>query len=163
MPWSWPENESEVCWWVANFGEADKTKDVKLICQSMAVTRMLLHRARLATSSKLRAEWDRRLDNNSIASDVLSSNRELWASAGGPNPESLLTPTESALDLCAKTVVTLQAMLAKHGPQGGLDSFVQDPFPSAQHTGARGATQSARPRMQHATRTLRKPSSCCAS
>ena len=105
---------------------------MKLICRSMAVTRMELHRARLATSAKLRAEWDRRLDKNALAIDILSSNQQLWESAGGPDPESLGNPTESALDQCAKTVVMLQAMLAKHGPRGGLDSFVQDRSPMLQ-------------------------------
>ena len=93
---------------------------------------MELHRARLATSAKLRAEWDRRLDKNALAIDILSSNQQLWESAGGPDPESLGNPTESGLDHCAKTVVVLQAMLAKHGPSGGLDSFVQDRHPMLQ-------------------------------
>ena len=112
--------------WIANYGEEDKTKEVKLICRSMACVKMELHQARLATSAKLRAEWDRRLDKNSAGVDILNSNLQLWTKAGGTDPETLASPTEIMLEHCAKTVEVLQAMLQKHGPQGGLDSFVQD-------------------------------------
>ena len=92
----------------------------------MACTRLELHQSRLATSAKLRAEWDRRLEKNAVAVDVLNSNRLLWMTAGGADPETLISPTEISLDHCARTVQLLQAMLQKHGPRGGLDSFVQD-------------------------------------
>ena len=92
----------------------------------MACARLELHQARLATSAKLRAEWDRRLEKNAVAVDVLNSNRSLWMAAGGADPETLATPTEISLDRCENTVRVLQAMIQKHGPRGGLDSFVQD-------------------------------------
>ncbi len=141
-----------MCFWVANFGEEDKTKEVKLICRSMAVTRMELHQARLASSAKLRAEWDRRLDKNAVAVDVLNTNRQLWLKADGPDPENLGNPTESLLEHCAKTVGVLQAMLAKHGPRGGLDSFVQDHIIAIYYniTGIH----------QHDIRTSRRPLNC---
>ena len=97
-----------------------------MICRSLAITRMELHQSRLATSAKLRAAWDRRLERNAVAVDILSSNRQLWLHAGGLDPETLANPTEMALDGCSKTVGALHAMLEKHGPSGGLDSFVQD-------------------------------------
>ncbi len=97
-----------------------------MICRSMACARLELHQARLATSAKLRAEWDRRLEKNAVAVDVLNSNRSLWMAAGGADPETLASPTEISLDRCANTVRVLQAMIQKHGPRGGLDSFVQD-------------------------------------
>ena len=154
LKWDWPEDETQACWWIANYGDhtggtasvprrtlvcfaegssmhspvgdEDKTKEVKLVCRSMACTRMELHQSRLATSAKLRAEWDRRLENNAVAVDVLNSNRQLWMTAGGVDPETLVSPTEPSLDHCARTVQLLRAMLQKHGPRGGLDSFVQD-------------------------------------
>ncbi len=126
LKWNWPEDETQACWWIANYGEEDKTKDVKMICRSMAVTRMELHQSRLATSAKLRAEWDRRLEKNAVAVDALNSNRQLWLTAGGPDPEGLTNPSEMSLEHCAKTIRVLQAMLQKHGPRGGLDSFLQD-------------------------------------
>ena len=107
-------------------GEEDRSKEVKLVCRSAACTRLELHAARLATSTKLRAEWDRRLEKNSAAADVLNSNRRLWLHVGGKEPDTLVSPTEASIDHCHKTVEALQAMLQKYGPQGGLDSFVQD-------------------------------------
>ena len=71
-------------------------------------------------------EWDKRLEKNSAAVDVLNSNRQLWHSAFGPDPESLGSPTEGLLEQCNRSVVILHAMLDKHGPRGGLDSHVQD-------------------------------------
>jgi hypothetical protein len=107
-------------------GEEDRSKEVKLVCRSAACTRLELHAARLATSTKLRAEWDRRLEKNSAAADVLNSNRRLWLQAGGKEPDTFVSPTEASIDHCHKTFEVLQTMLQKYGPQGGLDSFVQD-------------------------------------
>ena len=53
---------------------------------------------------------------------MLNSNRQLWHSAFGPDPESLGNPTEGLLEQCHRSVVILE----KHGPRGGLDSHVQD-------------------------------------
>ena len=71
-------------------------------------------------------EWDKHLVKNAAAVDVLNSNRQLWHSAFGPDPESLGNPTEGLLEQCSRSVVILNAMLEKHGPRGGLDSHVQD-------------------------------------
>ena len=128
MQWTLPEDETQACWWVANYGEEDKTQEVKLVCRCLAVMRMELHQARMATSAKLRVEWDRRLEKNAAAVDVLNSNRQLWCAAGGPEPEALTNPTEILVDHCQKTVMVLESMLQKHGPQGGLDSFIQEPL-----------------------------------
>ena len=68
----------------------------------------------------------RRLDKNAAAVDVLNSNREIWFAAGGPDIESLASPTEPMIDHCNRTVTVLHAMLEKHGAQGGLDSHVED-------------------------------------
>jgi len=64
------------------------------------------------------------LENNSLAVDRLQQNRDLWIKAGGCDPELLATPTEHHMDHVTKTVQTLNAMLDKYGPYGGLDSFV---------------------------------------
>ncbi len=87
---------------------------------------MELCTARLATSHKLRQEWDKRLENNSLAVDRIQANRDIWLQAGGCDPEVLNTPTEIHLEAVARTVNTLNAMLEKYGPRGGLDSFVEE-------------------------------------
>ncbi len=121
-----PENETRTCWWVVNLESEDQTIDAKLICRSVACIRMELCTARLATSQKLRQEWDKRLENNSLAVDRIQENRDLWLHAGGCDPEVLNTPTEIHLEVVARTVNTLNAMLEKYGPCGGLDSFVEE-------------------------------------
>ena len=118
-----------MCWWIANLDEEDQTKEAKMIFRSLSCMRMELCKARLATSQKLRAEWDRRLDNNSIAVDRIQENRELWLQAGGPDPDSLQAPTEILLAEAKRTVDVLSLILEKHGP-GGRDqsrSFQLDP------------------------------------
>jgi len=124
--WDWPENEAIACWWIANYGAEDKTQEVKLVCRSLACMRLELHHSRLASTTKLRAEWDRRMERNGVALDVLNSNRQLWLQAGGADPESMASPTQLTLDHCAKTVDVLKKMLEKHGPRGGLDSQTED-------------------------------------
>ncbi len=114
-----------MCWWIANLDEEDQTKEAKMICRSLSCMRMELCKARLATSQKLRAEWDRRLENNSTAVDRIQENRELWLQAGGPDPDSLQAPTEILLAEAKRTVDVLSLMLEKHGPGSGLDSFVE--------------------------------------
>ena len=121
-----PENETCTCWWVANLESEDQTVDAKLICRSVACIRMELCTARLATSQKLRQEWDKRLENNSLSVHRIQANRDIWLRAGGCDPEVLNTPTEIHLEAVARTVNTLNAMLEKYGPRGGLDSFVEE-------------------------------------
>ena len=104
----------------------DQTRHARMICRSLACLRMELCESRVATSDKLRKEWEKRLENNAMAVDRLQENRQLWLSAGGPDPEMLGTPTPQQLEDVAKTLGTLDAMLEKHGPTGGLDSFIEE-------------------------------------
>ena len=121
-----PENETMPCWWICNLDEDDHAKEVKMICRSLAALRMELIHSRLATTQKLRQEHDKRLENNALAVDRIQDNRELWFRAGGCDPDLLLTPTELLMDHASKTINTLHEMLQAHGPEGGLDSFVED-------------------------------------
>ena len=86
----------------------------------------------------------RRLDKNATAVDVLQSNRDIWFAAGGPDIEPLASPTEPMIDHCKRTVTVLQAMVQKHGAQGGLDSHVEDitnAVPGSNFTHSCSATQ----------------------
>ena len=87
---------------------------------------MELCESRLATSRKLRLEWDKRLENNTAAVDRIQENRNLWHSAGGFDPDLLATPSEIQLEEVKRVLATLDAMLEKNGPRGGLDSFVAE-------------------------------------
>ena len=121
-----PATETKSCWWIANVDDDDQTRDARMICRSLACLRMELCETRVATTEKLRKEWEKRLENNAVAVDRLQENRDLWMSAGGPDPETLATPTLQQLDEVVRVVSTLDAMLEKHGPAGGLDSFIEE-------------------------------------
>ena len=121
-----PADETQACFWIVNMEESDQTRDARMICRSLACLRMELCNTRIASSQKLRQEWDKRLENNALAVDRLQENRELWLRAGGPDPEQLASPTEIDMEEVSKTLSTLAAMLERHGPTGGLDSFVEE-------------------------------------
>ena len=121
-----PADETQSCWWIMNMEEADQTQDGRMICRSLACLRMELCSTRLASSQKLRQEWDKRLENNAEAVDRLQENRELWLRAGGPDPEQLASPTAPHMEEVSKTLACLSAMEEKHGPTGGLDSFIEE-------------------------------------
>ena len=88
---------------------------------------MELCHSRLATTTKLRQEHDKRLENNALAVDRIQENRSLWFDADGCDPDLLKTPTEQLLTYVDETVVlNLAKMLDKRGSAGGLDSFVED-------------------------------------
>ena len=87
---------------------------------------MELCHSRLATTQKLREERDKRLEDNASAINTIQQNPELWFSAGGCDPDVLLTPTDWLMERCRQTVNTLDKMLQIYGERGGLDSFVED-------------------------------------
>ena len=63
---------------------------------------------------------------NAAAVDRIQENRNLWHSAGGFDPDLLATPSEIQLEEVKRVLNTLDAMLEKNGPRGGLDSFVAE-------------------------------------
>ena len=63
---------------------------------------------------------------NAAAVDRIQENRNLWHSAGGFDPDLLATPSEIQLEEVKRVLATLDAMLEKNGPRGGLDSFVAE-------------------------------------
>ncbi len=58
--------------------------------------------------------------------DRIQENRNLWLQAGGCDPDLLATPSEIQLEEVKRVLTTLDAMLEKNGPRGGLDSFVAE-------------------------------------
>ena len=82
----------------------------------MATLRLELSHNRVATTEKLRKEWERRKDTNVRAVVVLMNNLHLWSHVDGPAPETeLLDPSEVTL-LAAKDCCSALAHLAdEHG------------------------------------------------
>ena len=66
------------------------------------------------------------MENNAAAVDRIQENRNLWHSAGGFDPDLLATPSEIQLEEVKRVLATLDSMLEKNGPRGGLDSFVSE-------------------------------------
>ena len=96
-PWTGPANETESCWWIANASEIDKSQELKLVCKSLAILRLELQAKRCATSAKLRQEYERRVEDNARAVDVLDNNQHLWRHVGGSDPQMFLRPSENSL------------------------------------------------------------------
>ena len=66
------------------------------------------------------------MENNASAVDRIQENRNLWLQAGGCDPEILAPPSEMNLEEVKRVLATLDAMLEKRGPRGGLDSFAAE-------------------------------------
>ena len=130
IDWQCPADETCSCWFVANAGEPDKTSPVKLVAKSLASLRLELRAARCATAVKLRQTWERRLEENGMAADVLLNNADLWRHVRGPDPETLRNPFEIDLKAARLAVHRLRCMLITHGPnaQDGLDVYAEEIF-----------------------------------
>jgi hypothetical protein len=84
-----------------------------MICRSLSTLRLELVQNRVATTDKLRKEYERRLETNALAVGVLMNNLHLWNHVDGPLPEAeLLNPSEIAL-LAAKDSCCALARLAE--------------------------------------------------
>ena len=109
-----PEKETVPCWWLVNATEPDKSKPPSLLCRSLACLTLELNQSKCATSVKLRTCYDNRSNDNATAADILKNNR-LWKRLGGPNPETLFSPSRSSLDRCAACVAALEEVEEKDG------------------------------------------------
>ncbi len=70
---------------------------------------------RMATTAKLRHEFDKRTDNNFQATEVLRNNEKLWKEMGGPNPDELFDPSYQSLGEAQLAANKLQIILDKGG------------------------------------------------
>ena len=101
---------------------------MKLVCRSLAVLRLELYNSRVASTDKLRKEWERRQETNQRAVDVLMSNLHLWCHVDGPPPEEeLRDPSEIALLAAKECCHALNLMAEAHGTaQNELATFVEE-------------------------------------
>ena len=125
--WTRPATETESCWWIANASEVDRSQRLKLVCKSLAVLRLELQAKRCATSAKLRQEYERRVETNARAVDVLHNNQHLWRHVGGADPNSFFNPSGNNIDEANATSDILKQMVDAHGStQDGLDVFAEE-------------------------------------
>ena len=98
IAWVKPEKESAPCWFVSNAGVQEKdTVEPKFLSRSLATLRVLLKNARLATSQKIKAEYEGRKQRNAEACAVLEANFHMWRHVGGPRWDYLKDPSDEAL------------------------------------------------------------------
>ena len=107
----------------ANATEADKTKAPTLISRSIGLLRVELIENQVASTAKLRKEFEKRSDDNSAACDVLHNHQHLWASVGGPQVESLFRPGAFDLERAKECCSTLQKMSEGDDPDAIADRW----------------------------------------
>ncbi len=71
----------------------------------------------MATTAKLRHEFDKRTDHNFQATEVLRNNERLWKQMGGPNPDELFEGTYQALAEAQRASDKLQNILDRGGDE----------------------------------------------
>ena len=98
IEWITPTSESSKCWFVTNAGVADKEVEPKFLHRSLATLKVYLKNTRVATTKRIKDEYERRKTNNREAVEVLQST-QMWNMVHGPCPEYLVEPTDEALDL----------------------------------------------------------------
>ena len=90
--------------------EADKSKAPSLLSRSVGLLRVELSESQIASSAKLRKEFERRSEDNSVACDVLNNHQHLWASVDEPHVESLFRPSGEDIEQAKQCCDTLQKM-----------------------------------------------------
>ena len=99
--------------------EPDKTKAPSLLSRSVGLLRVEISESQIASTSKLRKEFEKRSEDNSVACDVLHNHQHVWASVGGPQVESLFRPSVANLEKAKQCSETLEQMA--EGDEGFSD------------------------------------------
>ena len=68
------------------------------VFKSLTCLRAELKHMRIATTQKIKAEYDRRLQNNLDAIETLRANFHIWKDVDGPHVVHLRDPSDEALD-----------------------------------------------------------------
>ena len=90
--------------------EPDKTKAPSLLSRSIGLLRVEISESQIASTAKLRKEFEKRNEDNSVACDVLHNHQHLWASVGGPQVDSLFCPSVANLEKAKQCSETLEQM-----------------------------------------------------
>ena len=83
---------------------------------------MELQNSRVASTDKLRREWERRLEDNDTAVSTLSKTIYWWEHVDGPDIELLRNPTQVILAEAQRCAAALSRMVEEHTPQDGTDA-----------------------------------------
>ena len=72
--------------------------------------RVEISESQIASTARLRKEFEKRNEDNSVACDVLHNHQHLWASVGGPQVGSLFRPSVANLEKAKQCSETLEQM-----------------------------------------------------
>ncbi len=116
IAWAKPEKESAPCWFVSNAGVEEKDAvEPKFLSRSLATLRVLLKNARLATSSRIRAEYEGRRQRNAEACAVFEANFHMWRYVEGPRWDELTGPTDESLERARAAKARLEEIRDQEG------------------------------------------------
>ena len=90
--------------------EPDKTKAPSLQSRSVGLLRVGISESQIASTAKMRKEFEKRNEDNSVACDVLHNQQHFWASVGGPQVASLFRPSAANLEKAKQCSETLEQM-----------------------------------------------------
>ena len=86
---------------------------------------MELNASRVATTAKLRHEFETRANENANSVTVLHNNQHVWALVGGPCPNTLFRPCASDLEQAARCCEAL-GRIAELEDRDGLQEFSEE-------------------------------------
>jgi len=126
ITWSQPTAESSKSWFVANAGVEDKGAEPKFLHRSIATLKVHLKHTRVATTKRIKDEYERRRDKNREVIKVLEANSQLWNMVGGPCVEYLAEPSEEALDRAHEAKELLLKIRAQEDPPDNAAQIAHD-------------------------------------
>ena len=103
--------------------------------------RLELKSNRVANSTKLRQTHEKRSEDNAKAVDVLHQNQHLWKHVGGPDPETLFSPSADALERCRGACERLERLRVANEDRDGIDEYCAE-ITQISHEEAAGSGES---------------------
>ena len=101
--------------------EIDKSKPPSLLSRSLALVNLELNATRVATTAKLRNEFEKRAQDNADAVSVLHNNQHLWESVGGPCPDRLFRPSTKDIEHATRCCETLLRLAEPEDRDGNVE------------------------------------------
>ena len=93
--------------------------------RSLALVKIELSQNKVASTSKLRREFEKRAAANAEATTILHNNHHLWKSVGGPWPDDLFRPSPSDLEKAQQCCEVLEHM-TEVDDRDGLSEFTAE-------------------------------------
>ena len=101
--------------------ESDKSKPPSLLSRSLALVNLELNATRVATTAKLRNEFEKRAQENADAVSVLHNNQHLWDSVGGLCPDKFFRPSTKDIEHATWCCETLRRLAEPEDRDGNVE------------------------------------------